>query len=205
MILGIDIDGVILDFERTMHTYAEMYDFLILNKKGVVNPEEFDYLNRYNWTKEEQTKFLNDYLLLATSKTSPLPLVKEALTILKYHGYKIYLITSRGLIKSETKEAVKQVLTKNEIPYDDIYFSIKDKVKLCRALKVCYMIEDNPKTIKSLSTASINNIYLRAKNSEVILNNPFTTEVNNWGEILRLLLPSNLKDSQTYELILKKK
>ena len=48
MKVGIDIDGIILDFERTMRTYAELYDLLILRKNGVVNPNEFDYLKRYD-------------------------------------------------------------------------------------------------------------------------------------------------------------
>ena len=41
MKIGIDIDGIILDFERTMRTLAELYDLLILNKKGIVNKNEF--------------------------------------------------------------------------------------------------------------------------------------------------------------------
>ena len=32
MKIGLDIDGVLLDFERTMRSYAELYDLLILRK-----------------------------------------------------------------------------------------------------------------------------------------------------------------------------
>ena len=39
MKIGIDIDGVILDFERTMNSYAELYDLLILGKSGVGKSE----------------------------------------------------------------------------------------------------------------------------------------------------------------------
>ena len=43
MKIGIDIDGIILDFERTMRTLAELYDLFILNKMGIVNKNEFSY------------------------------------------------------------------------------------------------------------------------------------------------------------------
>ena len=45
MKIGIDIDGVILDFERTMQTYAELYDLLILKKSGKIN-NNFSYLDK---------------------------------------------------------------------------------------------------------------------------------------------------------------
>ena len=48
MKIGLDIDGVILDFERTMRCYAEIYDLLILKKNGVRKENEFDYLKRYD-------------------------------------------------------------------------------------------------------------------------------------------------------------
>ena len=35
MKIGLDIDGIILDFERTMRSYAKLYDLLILRKDGV--------------------------------------------------------------------------------------------------------------------------------------------------------------------------
>ena len=42
MKIGLDIDGIILDFERTMRVYAELYDLLILRKNGVKNSNEID-------------------------------------------------------------------------------------------------------------------------------------------------------------------
>ena len=67
MKIGIDIDGVILDFERTMRSYAELYDFLILKKEGVKDFKKFDYLKRYNWTDEEKQRFVDNYLTYATT------------------------------------------------------------------------------------------------------------------------------------------
>ena len=71
MKIGIDIDGVILDFERTMNTYAEIYDLLILNKKGKIN-NKFSYLDKYDWTVNERKEFIDNYLVYATLNSTPL-------------------------------------------------------------------------------------------------------------------------------------
>ena len=40
MKIGIDIDGVILDYERVLKTYGDLYDFIELKKYGIVNRNE---------------------------------------------------------------------------------------------------------------------------------------------------------------------
>ena len=82
MKIGLDIDGIILDFERTMRTYAELYDLLILRKDGIKDSSQFDYLKRYDWTDEEKQEFIDNYLIYAKINSTPLiPLVKEMLEI----------------------------------------------------------------------------------------------------------------------------
>ena len=34
MKIGIDIDGVILDYQRVLNTYGDLYDFIELKKDG---------------------------------------------------------------------------------------------------------------------------------------------------------------------------
>ena len=105
MKIGLDIDGVILDFERTMRTYAELYDLLILKKDGVKDSSQFDYLKRYDWTQEEKKNFIDNYLVYATINRTPLiPLAKEMLELFQLEGYGFIFITSRGALKKETKE-----------------------------------------------------------------------------------------------------
>ena len=36
MQIGIDVDGVLLDFEKELRTRAELYDLLDLNGKGIL-------------------------------------------------------------------------------------------------------------------------------------------------------------------------
>ena len=63
MKIGIDIDGVILDYERILKTYGDLYDFIELKKDGIVNRNEHYLRNRYNWTEEERMDFVNRYFL----------------------------------------------------------------------------------------------------------------------------------------------
>lgn len=105
MKIGLDIDGIILDFERTMRTYAELYDLLILRKNGVKNSRQFDYLKRYDWTDEEKKNFIDRYLVYATINSTPLiPLVKEMLELFQLEGYEFLFITARGLLKKKLKK-----------------------------------------------------------------------------------------------------
>ena len=207
MNIGLDIDGVILDFERTMRCYAEVYDLLILRKNGVRKENEFDYLKRYDWTPEERKNFINDYLVYVTlNKTALMPLVKEMLEFFEIEGYDYCFITARGLIKEETKLAVIEVFKRYGIPTDKIYFAVRGKVSKCRKLGIDLMIEDNPLTCRELVNNKIKTLYYRDKDNEKLENSAYLKEVSNVGDILRYIV--NLKGYNSsvdiYKKILKK-
>lgn len=189
MNIGIDIDGIILDFERTMRTCAEMYDLFFLKKNGVVHEKEFDYLKRYDWTNEERKYFIDNFLVYATINYTPLiPLVKEMLEFFKLQGYNSYFITARGSIKEETKEAVIKVFTRNNICIDNIFWGVKDKVSKCKELKIDVMIEDKPSTCEDLSNNEIMTLFFRDKGNQVLEEGNFLKEVSNVGEIVRFFI-----------------
>lgn len=192
MKIGLDIDGIILDFERTMRTFAELYDLLILKKNGVTHPEEFDYLKRYDWTEEERKEFINKFLVYATIHSTPLiPLVSEMIEIFKCEGYSYEFITARGLLKSETKDAVTEVFKRNNLPVENIHWGVKDKVKACLNLGIDVMIEDKPDTCKKLRESNIRTLFFRDKDSEVLDEDEYLKEVSNIGEIVRYLINLN--------------
>lgn len=205
MKIGLDIDGIILDFERTMRTYAELYDLLILRKNGIKDSSQFDYLNRYDWTDLEKQDFINNYLVYATINSTPLiPLVKEMLELFKVEGYPFELITARGLLKKETKEAVILVFQKNNLPIDNIHWGVQDKVSKCKELGIDLMIDDNPNICKLLKAGKIKTMYFRDKGNEKILEDEYLTEVSNIGEICRYIFNlGGLRNSkEIYESIL---
>ena len=61
MKIGIDIDGVILDYQRVLNTYGDLYDFIELKKDGIVSKNELYLRKKYNWTDEERMNFVNKY------------------------------------------------------------------------------------------------------------------------------------------------
>ena len=40
MKIGMDIDGVILDYARVLRTYGDLYDFIELKKDGLIHRNE---------------------------------------------------------------------------------------------------------------------------------------------------------------------
>lgn len=207
MKIGLDIDGIILDFERTMRTFAELYDLLILRKNGVVHKDEFDYLKRYDWTEEERKDFIDKFLVYATLHSTPLiPLVREMLEIFESEGYEYEFITARGLLRSETKEAVVEVFKRNNLPVENIHWGVKDKVKKCQELGIDVMIEDKPETCKKLREGGIRTLFFRDKDNEVLEEDDYLKEVSNVGEIVRYLIGLNgyKNSSDIYQKILLK-
>lgn len=189
MNIGIDIDGIILDFERTMRTCAEMYDLFFLNKNGVINPNEFDYLKRYDWTNEERKFFIDNFLVYATLNYTPLiPLVKEMLEFFKLEGYNSHFITARGSLKQETKYAVIEVFNRNGIVLDNVHWGVKDKVSKCKELSIDIMIEDKPSTCIDLRNNNIMTLFFRDKGNQVLEESEFLKEVSNVGEIVRFFV-----------------
>lgn len=189
MHIGIDIDGVILDFEKTMRTYAELYDLFWLNKDGVSFPNQFSYLKRYNWTEKETEKFINDFLIHGTAQTPFLACCLPCLQILKSLNFKTSIITARGSLKKETVNVVNSIFEQNDVFVDNIYWSIVDKVKCCKESNVDIMVEDNPDICLMLAKNGIKTIYMMSNDTNVSINHPNIMVAHNWGEICRILLP----------------
>ena len=206
MKIGIDIDGVILDFERTMNTYAELYDLLILNKSGAIN-NKFSYLDRYDWSKDEKNNFINNYLVYATINVTPfIPLAKNMLEFFELEGYEYEFITARGSLLKNTKDAVITLFNNNGIDINKIRFMVKDKVKSCIDNNIDIMIDDNPNICDNLRNNKIKTLYFRDKNKEKLIEDEYLKEVSNVGEIIRYIVNLNgLKNKKNvYEKVLKK-
>lgn len=188
MVIGIDIDGVILDFERTVNNRAEMYDLFELHKNGITKKQEFYSINRYDWTKDERDYFIANYLVSATKEAPLMPGAKEGMDFLHQQGFRIEIITARGTLNRNIKKAALDALKKYDIHYDDIHFEVEEKVSLAKKLNVQLMLEDNPNTCQKFIDAKIPVIYFRDKNSRKLKENEYLKEVSNWGDVCRYLL-----------------
>ena len=137
MKIGIDIDGVILDYERVLKTYGDLYDFIELKKSGIVNRNEHYLRDRYNWTEEERMNFVNKYFL-KLSKIAPfIPGAKDVINMLQKDGNELIVISARGGMVEEMKDVAMERFDQEKIKFDKYYWKQIDKLEvLQRELKV---------------------------------------------------------------------
>lgn len=187
MKIGIDIDGVILNSENVIRVKAELYDLLKLNKKGIIDKKGFLEVERYDWSEEEIEKFRKEYLIQATKESALMPGAKEVLEFLKRDGNELIIVTARGLTIKGMKEAGEEKLNEYGLKFDKYYWAIENKFEICKKENIDIMIDDKASTCKHISENKIKTLYFRDVNREKLEENEYLKEVNNWGEIYRII------------------
>ncbi len=87
MKIGIDIDGVILDYEKGMLAAAEVFDIENCRGNGKVNPDKFFVQDKFDWSKEEKDEFINKNLGRVSEESNIMPEAKYVLNKLKEMGH----------------------------------------------------------------------------------------------------------------------
>lgn len=155
MKIGIDIDGVLTDFEKWQLDFGSKF-FIEYNKK-IVNPEGYDSDIIFNVTKDLDSFFWHKYLYEYAKKEPARKFAAEVIDKLKEEGYEIYIITARYLtsrndeIGNEMRNIVINWLKENNINYDKIIFSPEDKLNTCIDNNINIMIEDKAENINNIS------------------------------------------------------
>ena len=150
MNIGIDIDGVLInDDDYTMDTTSK---YAFENKlESFEDPYKYEY-RKFNWTREVLDNYRKEYFWNYIENEPARKYASEVIKKLKEEGDYIYIITSRHNTTKNTEEGertrkvTKEWLKKNNILYDEVYFS-QDKTKEIDSLKINIMIEDSPETI----------------------------------------------------------
>lgn len=186
MIIGVDVDGVILDYMNTVRAYAELYDFEELHKNGVVNKHGIKVKERYNWTDEENKNFGDKYFDYLTTITNFNPLAIEIINRLHDEGNKIYIISNRGLLSEKAMTLCEELFTKSNLKVDKYFWKTEDKLKVIKEHNVDIMIDDSYKVCKETANNNIPTIYFREKDSTEI-DSSFIYDVDNWGQIYRTI------------------
>lgn len=157
MKIGIDIDGVITNYEQFLLDYGSKYCYennIPINVD--INEQEDE--KKFNITPEQSMKFWNIHLAEYASKYQIRMYAKEIIDKLKKQGHEIYIITARnnyGLPKElsgKMSELTKKWLKDNEIFYDEIFFTKGGKLKTILENNVDIMIDDDINNIKEIST-----------------------------------------------------
>lgn len=187
MKIGIDIDGVILDYERVLKTYGDLYDFIELKKDGIVNRNEHYLRNRYNWTEEERMNFVNKYFLELSKNTPLIPGAKTVINMLKKEGNELIIISARGGMIEKMKDVALEKFKEEKISFNKYYWKQDDKLEVAKKEKIDVMIDDSYDVCKKLSSNKIKTIYFRDKDMKLLEQNEYLKEVSNWGEIYRYI------------------
>lgn len=185
MKIGIDIDGVILDYERVLRTYGDLYDFIELKKGGIINRNEHYLRNRYSWTEEERMNFVNKSFLELSKQAQLIPGAKDVINMLKNEGNELIIISARGCMIEEMKDVAMKKFEKEELSFDKYYWKQEDKLEAAEKEKIDLMIDDSYDVCKKLSENKIKTIYFRDKDMKNLEQNEYLKEVSNWGEIYR--------------------
>lgn len=186
MRIGIDLDGVVIDSEKQFRNASELYDINILKKNSMIEPTELSFQKRYNWSKEESQRFIDEYFIKCTEKSSIMPGAKEVIELLKSEGHEFIVITARGHDLEPMIAAAQKILERENITFDKYYWKIQNKAEICKKENIDIMIEDSLKNCEEIAKENIQTIYLRDSNMKPA-NNEKIKECYIWGEIYRYI------------------
>lgn len=187
MKIGIDLDGVVIDSETTFRTYEEIFDIDILKGNNLANKEEPKFQARYHWTDEQQKQFIEKYFLRVSKESNLMSGFIGVYNLLKNQGHEFVVITARGGFVKEMKDDAIRLLEENNIKFDKYYWHIDDKLEICKKENVDIMIDDDWKIVKKLADNQVKTLYFRDTNLVKLEENEYIKEVNNWGEIYRII------------------
>ncbi len=183
MKIGIDVDGVIIDYEKGLLTAAELFDMEKCRGNGKIYPNEFRVQDRYDWTEEEKKRFLNEDFQKVSAEASIMPGAKYVLQKLKETGHELILISARGKDEENTVDIITEKFKKENIKVDKCYWKKREKLAVCQAENISLMIDDKPTTCQTMAENQIKTLYFRGIRGWNLEENEYLKEVSNWGEV----------------------
>ena len=86
------------------------------------------------------------------------------------------------------------LLKENNITFDKYYWKQSDKLDVSMSEKLDFMIDDDYKIIEKIASNGIKCLYFRDTNLKKIQEGEYIREVNNWGDIYRIIKNEIEKD-----------
>ena len=191
MNIGIDIDGVLTDLERSTIDFGTK---MCVEENWPININLSEYLETkaFNWTDEQAEKFWNTYLVKYIAESPARAFAPEMIEKLQQEGHKIYLITARnesGMppeYYGKMQQLTKEWLEKQNIKYEKLIFAAdEEKLSQCLENKVDVMIEDSPTNIQNISN-KIKVIKFDCQYNKDVNNEKVTTAYS-WYHIYRII------------------
>lgn len=186
MIIGIDIDGVIIDDDTYRLDYMTKYCFEN-NLPNIDNP--YAYEEKCKLNKKSLEDYRNKYFFNYIKNAPVRNFASEIIKKLHDEGNKIIIITGRyktqenSKIGEQMRNDTINWLTKNNIIYDKICYAHFPKTKEIIENKIDIMIEDSPEVILELINFTKVLCFDNRYNINLICKN--MTRVFSWYDIYR--------------------
>lgn len=184
MKIGLDIDGVIIDSERGFKVSAEIFSLENFGEDRLLDESVAHVGERYDWPEEYLEKWHKECLSRVAEESNFMPGAIEIIKRLKNMGHELIIITARGGFYPRMKDIALQQFEKAGLKFDDYYFVVENKAKLCVELGIEVMIDDEYNNCMNIANEGITTLYFRdVKMKRIEKDN--VIEVNNWGEIYK--------------------
>ena len=201
MRIGIDIDNVIADLDKTFLEEFEKEDKNKRNK-GIINKKAKHITEgMFDWSSEEIEDFICNNMDRMAEKFDLIEGAKEYINKL-YEENEIFLITHRSNHFFKNHELVTiNWLNEKGIKYDKLVFTkSRDKSPECIENSIDIMFDDEADKCKYILNAGIECFLMKTRyNENYSLNIPI---VNGWKEIYSLICEKNkynvILDTDTY-------
>ena len=128
MNIGIDLDGVLTNFNEFCMSYGTKYASEI-GKGKIVNSKGYESIEIFSWDIQTDMQFWEKYNSKYAEEEKPRPFAKEVLDKLKADGHNIYIITARASefedieAQSKMQDMVKNWFVNNELYYDCLLYT----------------------------------------------------------------------------------
>ena len=161
MNIGIDVDGVLTDFEWFIDYFGSKY---LKRKKlpyNIVDSDTYSFKEKFNCSDNVEYNFFKKHLIWYSNRIPIRENAAQTINTLKSEGHAIHIITARiltdrnNILGSLMRFFLKKWLINNNVKYDSIYFvnlknSAIEKAKLCQKLNLDFYIEDEPTNIEEV-------------------------------------------------------
>jgi len=184
MKIAIDFDGVILNSENSVKYYADYYSYFFCGGKVRKTDEYIAQEKCFDWTREEEDRFFNEYYDKASNDCDLIVGAKQMLSMLKKEGHQLYIVSLRGYYRDVEIEVGQRIVEKLGVDFDGVFWRVKEKLAMCEELGVDLIIENDSDHVKKFKNTSIKVLYLKDGYTEKVCGSNITT-VETWVDVYR--------------------
>ena len=184
MKIAIDLDGVVFNSEMYFMSAGEWYDCKILGKNSIVKKDEPRVQNKYLWSADELNGYINRYA--NATDFDVMPFAKLVIDEIRRDNV-VAVVSARGQFNKNEIEVANKKLEESKIVFDEYYFAHLDKLEIVKKQHFDIIIDDRYDVCEQLSKENVLCLYFRMAGRKKIQEHEYVCEVNNWGDIYRVL------------------